>query len=618
MRRVPTKEGVAVRAIQKAGEDDEHVGHLGGVTRLTDNAAVATAIVDRLDGRGRRRPSGCWPVDEVRCRDRRPVRRRSEPDVAGERRRARDVRALDRPDRRPEPAPDGDPGRPSGPGGGVLARVPRRRRSHGRRRSRPLPRDHPAPPPGRERVHLPGVLRGHASRPTRSRRSGRSKATIRSCRAPASGGSRSSTPATDRGRRRGGRWSPTSSSACIDDVAGTIEDGVSRTDRARRRHHRGAVQRPGRGDPGGARRPASGSRGNVGTVDKFQGREGVVAIYSMASSSREDSPARHGLPLLAESARRRRSRGPRCVALLVASPTLLEAGCRTPEQMWMVDALCRFVETADRQATSRSPARAPRADAAPTILARHGRRDPRRRDPRSPPDPDRPDADGERRAREHRAHRRRHGGHGRGRRTDRDRRLERHPGGGGRPRRGGRRDPPLEVHGEPRPAQRTHARLPDLDRSGAVVAAAGVIAGSFPLFLLGTVLIGFGNSANQLSRYAAADLYDPGRRASALSLVVWGATVGAVIGPNLVAPAGTRRRGGRTAGAVGRLPHPDPVRRAGGPADVPAPATRPVRARRHVGHGRTRARDRDDVARVAASPAARPGLRSSRSSPARS
>ena len=74
---------------------------------------------------------------------------------------------------------------------------------------------------------------------------------------------------------------------------------------------------------------------------------------------------------------------------------------------------------------------------------------------------------------------------------------------------------------------------------GALIAAAGVIGGSFPPFLIGMVLIGFGNSANQLSRYAAADLYDPGRRASALSLVVWGATVGAVVGPNLVAPAGT-------------------------------------------------------------------------------
>ena len=51
-------------------------------------------------------------------------------------------------------------------------------------------------------------------------------------------------------------------------------------------------------------------------------------------------------------------------------------------------------------------------------------------------------------------------------------------------------------------------------------------------------MIGFGNSSNQLSRYAAADLVPPGRRASTLGLVVWGATVGAVVGPNLVAFSG--------------------------------------------------------------------------------
>ncbi|MEO7230293.1 MAG: MFS transporter, partial [Candidatus Limnocylindrales bacterium] len=73
---------------------------------------------------------------------------------------------------------------------------------------------------------------------------------------------------------------------------------------------------------------------------------------------------------------------------------------------------------------------------------------------------------------------------------------------------------------------------------GAVIAAGGVIGRSFPVFLAGTVLIGFGSSSNQLSRYAAADLYEPSRRASALGIVVWGATVGAVLGPNLVAPAG--------------------------------------------------------------------------------
>ncbi len=69
---------------------------------------------------------------------------------------------------------------------------------------------------------------------------------------------------------------------------------------------------------------------------------------------------------------------------------------------------------------------------------------------------------------------------------------------------------------------------------GALIAAGAVFSGSFPLLLGGTLLIGFGNSANQLSRYAAADMVPPARRASAIGIVVWGATVGAVIGPVLV------------------------------------------------------------------------------------
>ncbi|MBI2762732.1 MAG: TM0106 family RecB-like putative nuclease [Chloroflexi bacterium] len=92
-----------------------------------------------------------------------------------------------------------------------------------------------------------------------------------------------------------------------------------------------------------------GRTGNVGTVDKFQGREGVVAIYSLASSSREDAPrdmtflySRHRLNVAVSRAE--------SIAIIVASPTLLEAGCRTPEEMHLVDALCRFVETADAQA----------------------------------------------------------------------------------------------------------------------------------------------------------------------------------------------------------------------------------------------------------------------------
>jgi MFS family permease len=52
------------------------------------------------------------------------------------------------------------------------------------------------------------------------------------------------------------------------------------------------------------------------------------------------------------------------------------------------------------------------------------------------------------------------------------------------------------------------------------------------------MLIGFGNSSNQLSRYAAADMAPVARRASAIGLVVWSSTIGSVVGPWLVPVAG--------------------------------------------------------------------------------
>ena len=72
---------------------------------------------------------------------------------------------------------------------------------------------------------------------------------------------------------------------------------------------------------------------------------------------------------------------------------------------------------------------------------------------------------------------------------------------------------------------------------GAFISIAAVTNGSFVLLLLGTFLIGFGNSANQLTRYGAADMAAPARRAWVIGIVVWAGTVGAVLGPNLVAPA---------------------------------------------------------------------------------
>lgn len=83
----------------------------------------------------------------------------------------------------------------------------------------------------------------------------------------------------------------------------------------------------------------------VGTVDKFQGQEAAVAIYSCTSSSPQDAP--RGLDFLYDPHRFNvaTSRA-RAVTIVVASPRLFEAECRTPIQMRMVNGLCRFRELA--------------------------------------------------------------------------------------------------------------------------------------------------------------------------------------------------------------------------------------------------------------------------------
>jgi MFS family permease len=75
----------------------------------------------------------------------------------------------------------------------------------------------------------------------------------------------------------------------------------------------------------------------------------------------------------------------------------------------------------------------------------------------------------------------------------------------------------------------------------ATVGAIGLITsgllGSFPLLLVASVLFGGATASNSQSRYAAADLAAPSRRARDLSIVVWSTTVGSVVGPNLVGPS---------------------------------------------------------------------------------
>ena len=72
---------------------------------------------------------------------------------------------------------------------------------------------------------------------------------------------------------------------------------------------------------------------------------------------------------------------------------------------------------------------------------------------------------------------------------------------------------------------------------GAVLCVLSVFLSSFVLLLVGATLFGAATAANNQTRYAATDLAAPDRRATALSIVVWAATIGAVLGPNLVGPA---------------------------------------------------------------------------------
>ncbi len=80
-------------------------------------------------------------------------------------------------------------------------------------------------------------------------------------------------------------------------------------------------------------------------MDKFQGREAPVAIYSMATSSAEDAP--RGLEFLYDPHRLNvaTSRA-RAMAVVVASADLIRVACETPRQMYLVNALCRAWESA--------------------------------------------------------------------------------------------------------------------------------------------------------------------------------------------------------------------------------------------------------------------------------
>jgi len=83
----------------------------------------------------------------------------------------------------------------------------------------------------------------------------------------------------------------------------------------------------------------------VGTVDKFQGQQAPVVIVSLTTSSPEDAP--RGMDFLYSANRLNvatsRARG---LCILVGNPRLFEPDCRTPQQMRLANAFCRYRELA--------------------------------------------------------------------------------------------------------------------------------------------------------------------------------------------------------------------------------------------------------------------------------
>ena len=73
---------------------------------------------------------------------------------------------------------------------------------------------------------------------------------------------------------------------------------------------------------------------------------------------------------------------------------------------------------------------------------------------------------------------------------------------------------------------------------GVVLAAIAIGIISFPIFLAGMAFSGAARAALQLGRFAAAEVHPPEQRGRAISNVVIGGTVGAVLGPWLAGPMG--------------------------------------------------------------------------------
>jgi uncharacterized protein len=87
----------------------------------------------------------------------------------------------------------------------------------------------------------------------------------------------------------------------------------------------------------------------VGTVDKFQGQEAPIVLVSMATSDAECLPRDIEFLFSANRLNVALSRA-QCLAIVTASPKLLETPCRTIPQLRLVNKFCQLVEFASGEA----------------------------------------------------------------------------------------------------------------------------------------------------------------------------------------------------------------------------------------------------------------------------
>ena len=84
---------------------------------------------------------------------------------------------------------------------------------------------------------------------------------------------------------------------------------------------------------------------HVGTVDKFQGQQAAIAIYSTATSSHADAP--RGMEFLYSLNRFNVATSRQVVSVLVSSPAVFEAECKTPRQIQLANTFSRYLEMAN-------------------------------------------------------------------------------------------------------------------------------------------------------------------------------------------------------------------------------------------------------------------------------